>query len=938
MPDNTNEQNSIREQKKQAIKKGDVAITSHNHAEENEVENNSASNTVFSIEELLNTKIDNPVIRKLNRLKNVGLTDEMIVNTYNDLAGNVTTESEAISILKNIFDRYVEYISELPNGIVLDPLSGRIDHEASYEQRLEVGILQDPFKGIDLDQKISLDDILNLDRTALEESFKEYVIDYNFFMTHTEVFKKFFDNEENKEKFDNFIGNDAEETALSDFLKDFVEELQTKVAVSKYENDPFLFEITQIEYTLEDLQGRDVCNIYFNKRKEFYNEHPEYIGKVPIRDAEGKINNSERRKFEEYKENYEKLFILSRIDEYKKLTPEEKQNMSQDKRQIILTTAVTALKHYRKNSPEYKEIVSESQDILKEFYPEFDFSNVTSKKQQELFAKFAKKEFGANNDLKNIGFEALIQVANSQIKELLQEYLINDKTHIFDKDFNEISIKMIDKGDKYNAIEKYFVGSKVNLTKEDIEAYDSIYKTLTVQSWLESKDVTLKMRYAALIKMKEEYETQADNPYISSKLKEVNKQLEEFTSEHGNLGLDSKEKFTDNMTNFAIYRDCMINANVMKYYTKDALNAQNGVTYKDLDERHKKAYIRNTLVGLEFVDMNLDFCFSKMVMRRLEQMNTDTKKFITFDKDGKPTINKDLILQEYTEMSEYKYKSFDELLESAQIRKNDYILEKLDKYSKLDAKDFLKLTNKDDVENSITEIEEKRAEANVTEQRVVKTKRGVKRIVRKSDVLNMENGTRLKILSNQALIPDKEVDRVMDERGEEMTITAIDEQKQKVVNKHRIMGENRHNSQLEQKYEEPETDVGDGNDSSNSSSENMEAVIMNDSAVTNALVPMEETSKKQNFGKFLTDIIKKIKNTLLTRKNKGEEKKEQNVIVNDETKNEQSTSNDNKGKNWLQRDENLTSKKQQEIARQLQMNQNENMDTLLEHDEGPSIL
>ena len=960
MPESTNEINSIRDKKQDAIEKGEVAITSHDYVEEAEQEYNSASDSVFRVDELLTVKNDHPVIRKLNRLKNVGLTDEMILDTYNDLAGNVTTETAAMDVLKIIFDRYVTYFSELPNGIVLDPLSGRIDFEASYEQRLELGILTDPFEGLDLTKSISIDDILNLDRSELEKGFKDYVVEIQELMMNSQSLKNWFNNIENKDEFDVFVEMDSDEMVFSDTVKDFVDDIQEQLIESDYEANVGLFEITQLELKVREFKGTHAGFVYAQKRDEFYEKHPEYVGNVKIINPDGDVDKAELDEFEKYKENYKILFILSKIDKYKRMSPEETQNMSTEERKLFFTTITSALQYFRKTDPALQEMVSDAQAILQERYPDLDFSRKKTKEQRKLFAKLAKEELGVNFPDEELSFTSMYVFANQQVSDIMEEYLINDKTPILQQTFDDVSMDMINEDSKKKALKDYFIGSKIKFAREQADSYDDLYDYLTVFSWIEDKDTALKLRYGALIALQEQYSEKRDNPYVAERLEKINAQIKEFEDKHGNLGIDDEDSRRKCIIDFEIYKDNMVNSNIMKYYLKDALEAQKGNTYTDLDDEHKKAYMRNTLLGLKYIEYNPGFCATQMVMRRLEVMNTKYKNFISFDKDGNPTIDKELLLQEYSELSDHKYESFEELLEAAELRKDDFVLDKLEEYSELEEEQFVKLEDRDNTEMSIKQIEIARADKIQQEKRTQKKvlkriSNGPNIVTRADKVVHKPNNIRPYA---KVAISDREAEKAIERMQEEMDTSGVEELKRRVHLSRNISAfENRSNSQVELKNdradmktqsgnemkpknraEETLKDVLEDGETSSSSDGNVEAVVMDSSAVTNALVPIEETNKLKKFGAMLTNILSSIKNKLVLKK---KEEPEHDEVRKDAV----SVLKDSKGNDFKNQGPIVTYEQQKENAMKMQgtqitqtpqKNQVKNIDTQSDY-EGPSI-
>lgn len=960
MPENTNEQiknrNQTEEEKQRKYREERTKKTrdTQNLVVEDVIggndKNDMFSSKVVDVSELINNQTSEPVIRKLNRLKNFGLTDEMIINAYDDLAGNVTKKSEALSVLNVVFDRYVEYISGLPNGIVLDPITGKINEKASYEQRIELGILRDPFAGIDLENKISIDEILNIDRESLEEGFEQFIEEYQLLIANFNHLD-WTDKEKNEEEFNEFLG-EYEELVVSNTLKELDRKNKEEISNSIYEQDPYLFEITRIEINLEKSKGTSEYDVYLSQRDKFYREHPDYKGNIPILDAKGNFNEAEAKNVQRFRELYKVEFIISRINKYKKMTPEQISSMSEKDRRTLMMSLMSSMKFFRKTSPEFKELIGESEKILKEFYPQLDFSNKTDPKMQQIFAEFAKKELGVKGDFESLNFTTITEFTSEQINNMLEDYLIRDTTPLAQKNFDDVNVNMVKKGIKGSAIENYFLESKIQFPKEEFVAYEEVYRSLSVVSWIDNKDQALRLRYSALRTIKEEYEKMPSSSFIKEKIEKIDKQIEDFESKFGKIGMDGDELSSVSKYELETYRENMINANLMKFYTRDALEFQKGMSYSKLDDKHKKAYIRNTLVGLQYVNMTSDFCFSKMVLRRLELMNSPDKKFITFDNNGNITINKDLILQEYSDMSEYDYKSFDELLQSAEQRKNDYLLKKLEEYSMLEENDFYKIKNPKDNAKAIIEIEEVRAKSNrkvVTQEKTHKQTddngaENKKTIADGVYETAVKNGVLQQTELDVSGIDSKK--RTTEEPATVSQTKKEPELVSQVVQTQNGAGVLSPEAQVSQKIDE---NSSEGYNDSTSNNGSIDATTINTSAVpsSEALVPINPKKELPLIGK-IKEIIKSIRSAVLGNKKKDlEENALNNASGNTEKKDgktEQIVQQDNTKKNWIQRVDTPVPKGQIEpltnqdgpiMPLTNQVGRSENYPT--ERDDGPSV-
>ena len=895
MPENTEEQElkNRTEQVNARKESGETVILDGNGQRDDE---EALSENVFKIEDLLIKESNNPVVRRLNRLKDYGLTDEMILNAYSELAGNVTKDTDAIAVLKVIFDRYVEYISSLPNGIVINPLTGREDEQASYEQKLEVGIITDPFKTIDMDVKITLDDVLNIDREALESGFLTSIHEYKCIMSSLENLNLSLGN--------SILNYPPELIVFPEEIKDTYSKKQDDVKNSIYSQDSNLLEITKLEIAKEDFKGTDAYTIYQRKVEDFYKEHPEYVGQVPVRDENGNLDGKQ------FGKDCEFLSIVSLINNFKMMTEDEKANITPNDRKVLFLSVLSALQYNRKRDPGHKLLVAEAQNIIKEHYPDFDMSKSDSMEQKKLYLEILQKELGVGQILDSVNITNLYSTASEKMK-----WLLEDKQASIER-FDEIDSSMLDSAIKDNALGNYFIGSKIEFGRDKIEAYGTIYNYLTVDSWFDDKQSVLEMRYATLKLMKEDYEKKSDKPYIAEKIESLNAQLQEFEEKYGNLGLDNSVKDKEKVET---YKDNVANAHIMKYYTMDAIEASKGKNYDMLDDEHKKAYLRNTLLGLDYINnSNTDFCFTKVVMRRLELMNTEDKKFITLDKDGNFTINKDLLVKEYSEMSQYDFNSFEELLEYAHFKKDEYVLDKLERYSGLDEKKFVKLKDRTDLEKSVGQIEMARAIANAKEKLEKLEKEGVK-IGRAPKGYGIKETVKFRPNKiNGDPIQDKEFINLFKEKSVYLDSTAVDELRRKAAEKKSRREEN---SQEENKRENKKTPTleenGQGVDDSNNGSESTAngentGITIEESNTTMALMPKKQNNIINIFKKAVVDAFNRLKETILSKK-KDEEKKDATIENVDKNA---VKGNDPETKDWLKRV--VSSETQQKFAREAQ--------------------
>ncbi len=475
------------------------------------------------------------------------------------------------------------------------------------------------------------------------------------------------------------------------------------IANSPYETDMHLFEISKLHIMLKDpknVENTQMYSIMLAKIKDFYKQHPEYIKrKIPVLNSDGTLNENEIDKMNQYSEAYQRIVILHHLDIANGYDIDK---ISDDEKKDILICAFAGLKYRNSKDIEIREISEESMKIIKELYPNLDLNN------ENDLAKFFVNEMGFSGKVDSISLDELISINSLRLKEATESYIEKDRESYVDK---KIDLSTLDfdssKRKIYSSVMKnYFVGSRIKFTENDEQRYNELYQRATVESWIENKENAIKLRYAALTTIRDEYKNNPSGSYTERKLIEIEKAIEEFENKYGKVNLAEKKGEVP----FEEYREDFINAGVTKFLTRDASDWSEGVNYTELDDEHKKGYIRNLLVALENKD-NPTY-LTKIALRRLELMNSEGKEFVKFNEKGGFKINEELILEEYRSMSKYKYTSYEELVQSAKLRKNEYLLKKLEEYTYLDDKDFLKLDNKKDLIGSMEKIEKARYKSN----------------------------------------------------------------------------------------------------------------------------------------------------------------------------------------------------------------------------------
>ena len=183
------------------------------------------------------------------------------------------------------------------------------------------------------------------------------------------------------------------------------------------------------------------------------------------------------------------------------------------------------------------------------------------------------------------------KIADSIFKRFFDENSV--ELHAIDLD------KLINNGPQSD-IEKFFEGSEIEYLDRDKQRYRRTYETASVDSWINNKKEALKLSYAAMCYMKEKYKSMPQTRETEKMLRKIDKDLEayekdyntsQYKDENGNLKPSIKKAYEK-------FRKSKGELGLLKYYSLDML--ENAVPYNQMDEAHKLAYIKNTIVGLEY--------------------------------------------------------------------------------------------------------------------------------------------------------------------------------------------------------------------------------------------------------------------------------------------------------------------------------------------------
>ena len=668
------------------------------------IDETEAAGNVIDIYTLLATSGE-PTIIKLRNLMASGVTEKEVVDTYESMDGNAETIDEAVKKLDIVFYGLARVFSELSNGVVVDIKTGLIDREASIEQMYEVGILSNDgvIENMKMSSKEGLEEILR----KLEPNEQEIEAAKETFELK-KMFFKFMANEYNDyANLEMMMNMNASDLNISEEEKEDVTKLQEKIKHSDYFLDKELYNICSLYLAAEEKSGTAEHAAIMHQLRSAIKRHPEKAQEATRRlfKEDGTLNLAGVLEFKKYETDQKKLSLFGQISVFNdmdvnKMDPEHKKAF------FTMALAMQEFTTYENEKPFEKEafrIMSRLDPRITVDMKRADFYQCVSDAMG--FSIRRANEYRDAVKVAGISLDKAFDAMRDKIYD--ENGLVTDQEFegsINEKDFHEILVDTVGmemtKANMRNLdttpAQNYFKGTRIKFDEEDEKAFDQEYMNCTVKSWIRNKEVALLYRHIALLEAKDKLLSKPQTEYYRNKLEIINQQIADFEKEHGEYAEVNENGEIDpyQLQMFDDYKQRLHDAGLYKYYSIDMNLYQDNKGYYDLDDEHKKAYLRNIMVGLDYVDRAGDEAFEsvlgKLNLRRLELLNDRDagKVFVSFDKDGNPKINKELILQEYQSMSRHTWNSYEELQDAAVEAKERYVLKKLEEYEHLPEDQF----------------------------------------------------------------------------------------------------------------------------------------------------------------------------------------------------------------------------------------------------------
>lgn len=145
---------------------------------------------VFGLVDLINNMENSVIAVRLKTLFENGISESMIESRYQELSSGVTNMQTALDNMRTVCDLLLQYLSDIPNGIIINMTTGEVDVKKSLESAVECGILRpddilivDPFKEkFELAPKETFVETIMNSKIFSTEEKNDFLSDYNKFL------------------------------------------------------------------------------------------------------------------------------------------------------------------------------------------------------------------------------------------------------------------------------------------------------------------------------------------------------------------------------------------------------------------------------------------------------------------------------------------------------------------------------------------------------------------------------------------------------------------------------------------------------------------------------------------------------------------------------------------------------------------------------------
>lgn len=660
---------------------------------------------IMSLDDMLMQYSSDETVIRINMLLNLGVSKDKIEETYksitsnNKISGNTVIDTDnALKNLREVFTIVAIDFSNALNGIVINLTTGKVDSEESLKQAIQAGLDIDT---IPFDKRNKKD---------LENKFNDILKNANELKKgEVELTQKFInDNMSNKDFFEKILGGKVtkEDINNADFLNDDLKKIFEDARKVVENTDPVEVRF----YYLRDQIKNDPLRSaeYAQELQKIMEEHPEYK----------KIPYNEKKDYTQYNESVLKLTLFKNLEVVNKMDSKRIGELNPAfKKSLLLLMASSTVIYADEN------LIKIMDDVTKKLNLDISMEKILSSDESEKEIKkvgdILEIENLDANKLMYLGYNVQNVIA-SMTNEMavgkdfqgksVMEIISSQSDKILDKVFNgyfeQQNVDMVIENFGKSKEQQYFNNSKLNLSVEEEERFKELYSKNLISSWVTSKDDVLKKMYLGLVNRKEEcLEEPNATKYQAEKISWIDKALNDFKEKYPNF--DETEYLEDGKLKknckdeIKKFETSKFIGDLLSNYVESETTIKTSEDYEKLSQEDKQKFIRDTLVGLSD---DKDPAIKKFAMRRLECISSEEKKFINFDDNNNPVINKALIEDEYAKIMMFKKIDYDSIIERVNTRRNNYVRAKLLKAVKMPEECFAKITGDTD-EEKIFQIE-----------------------------------------------------------------------------------------------------------------------------------------------------------------------------------------------------------------------------------------
>lgn len=672
-------------------------------------------NRVIDIDMLLSEKKSDSAVQGINYLLSLNtkcVDREFITKRFEEKAGNVLDENVALEILKVVLEDAIIEINEKDEYIYINTSTGKIDLEKSQEKVKEYGgnstvsnTMQENVNKYFAKETTEKDD-------KKEEEKANFAVTKEFIQRKNEEVDSFFSkNKQTEESIKEVNETKVEQKYIGEKLFEEYKKIVGQLVEyqERYVDD---FSSTEeIELLEFDTKLRAAMNT--PRFEEISNERNEFLRKH--KDLEEFINPDTGLIYDEQYNNYindveqdnNNLVKAGVIKHIACISKAGFENITEEQRQRAVMDIVAGLS--------FEETREEVSRFLEKLVPGYKHSDDINNKENRIAIEKAMR-YTENLQLQKEGFERLLKASYKTVLEKTKKarniLIEDDLKNVTDAEVEEYMLQNSQEINIEQTIiektgteeDKYFLGSKIQFSIDDNEAFQYIYKKSTIGTWIDSKEEAILKRFKCLQNSKEELEKSKSNSELAGKrLAKVNSEIEKFKKEYPNIDynsiLDENGKLPDNEKRaIQSYTQLRAISKLTKEIIADEEKVNSYDDYKGLSNEDKKAYLLNTIAILN--QKNIEYgtisnekmkdILTKLGNRRLEILNNKGKQFISIN-DGQEQIDTKAILKEYNKLSSHKFKNYQELLDYCELNKLEYVNEKMQLCVEIDEKGFEKI-------------------------------------------------------------------------------------------------------------------------------------------------------------------------------------------------------------------------------------------------------